>query len=390
MLQARTRDGTLVTLATLSKEEIEKYKRIPFFCPTCHGSVIVKAGSHVIPHFAHRSVKNCPLHHGGEGYYHAQGKLLLYRWLKNQHLQVSLEPYIKRISQQPDLLITINNKKIAIEFQCARIPTRQIQQRNEGYQQANINPIWILGANLFKRQSRDKLSIDQFTKQFIHRFSTSHPLTLFYFCPKTLQFITIQHIFFTQVKQAIGQFEFSYLNHLRLTDLFSVYPLSLPNLYELWKKEKQYFRLRQRKRLYGQDLAWHKWLYSKHTHIQYLPSIVHLPVSMQYQMKSPPWNWQSRLCIDILDPIPVGGHVSIKKCIHYLRNHFHQPKTFPLIRSSAHPIQEYFQLLEKLNVVKKQTKHVYKKERTIYFHTHVEDAIEQDKRIMNDLICRSK
>lgn len=390
MLQARTRDGTLITLATLTKEELEKYKAKTFFCPTCHESVIVKAGPQVIPHFAHRSKMKCPSYQNGEGPYHEQGKLLLYQWLKSQHLDVQLEPYVRKIKQQPDLLITINNKKLAIEFQCARIPMSHIQHRNDGYKQANIHPIWILGAKRFKRHSKDKLIIDQFSRQFIHRFSPSYPLILFYFCPETLQFLTFQHIYFTQSNQAIGQFKFNHLKTFKFTDLFNVFPPSRSHVYELWKIEKKNFRTRPQPRLYGQHLAWHKWLYSKHTHIQYLPSIVHLPVSMQYQMKSPPWNWQSRLCIDILHPLPVGSHVCIKRCTHFLRHHVHHPNTFPLIHSSKHPIRQYFRLLEKLNIMKQWSAYDYEKINTIHFHTHVDEALFHDQRIMDQLITQGK
>jgi|SRR5690625_1793866 len=390
MLQALTKNGTLVTLATLTKKEIESYKEESFFCPTCHNPVIIKAGPQVIPHFAHRSISNCLSKHQGESPYHERGKLLLYQWLKKQHLNVALEPYIPVIRQQPDLLITCNKvTKIAIEFQCARIPSNDIQQRNKGYRHANIKPIWILGANRLKWRSYQKLNIDQLTKQFIHRFSKASPLTLFFFCPQNKQLIHFQHIYFTQLNQAFGQVIFRHLRTLKFTDLFRNHTFSRRYLYDYWKKEKRFFRLRRRGRLYGQELAWHKWLYKRRLHFQHLPSIIHLPVSMQYQMKTPPWNWQSRLCIDVLAPLPVGKNISVKKCTLYLRHHFHHPKSFPLIQGIEHPIQQYFQLLEKVNILKAVSPRYYQKINPIVFPAHIEEALRQDEYIMNDLMIQA-
>src|SRR5690625_1073897 len=183
MLQAKTKDGELITPAKLSRQQLARKRSETFFCPVCEERVILKAGQQVIPHFAHVSNQICPTSSGGEGPYHEQGKLVLYEWLTKQNLEVQLEAYIPEIKQQPDLLITINQRKIAIEFQCSRISTKVIQQRNFGYMRANIQPIWILSARLFKQRTANVIHMDHFTKQFIHRFSKNYPLTIYYFCP---------------------------------------------------------------------------------------------------------------------------------------------------------------------------------------------------------------
>src|SRR5690625_2465352 len=141
MLQAKTKFGKTVLLASLTKEEREIARRQSFYCPTCKKRVIVKAGPKVIPHFAHYQATNCTAS-GGEGTYHEQGKLLLFQWLRRQRLAVQLEKYLPAINQRPDLLLTINQRQIAIEFQCSRVPSRQIRQRNQGYKQAGIIPLW--------------------------------------------------------------------------------------------------------------------------------------------------------------------------------------------------------------------------------------------------------
>src|SRR5699024_9424093 len=94
MLQARSKEGVLVTIATLTKTEIEKMRTKPFFCPVCEERVIIKAGSKIIPHFSHQAKTNCVYQERGEGVYHEKGKLILYQWLNKQQLQVELEVYI--------------------------------------------------------------------------------------------------------------------------------------------------------------------------------------------------------------------------------------------------------------------------------------------------------
>src|SRR5699024_8199633 len=147
---------SLVTLALIGTKAIERLRKSTFYCPVCQTEVIVRAGPKVIPHFAHRSVVKC-MASGGEGAYHEQGKLILYNWLRKQGFHVKLEHYLPDIKQRPDLFLQIGKKNIAIEFQCVPLSTKEIMKRNAGYHRLQITPIWILGANLYKRKTNDVL-----------------------------------------------------------------------------------------------------------------------------------------------------------------------------------------------------------------------------------------
>ncbi|WP_176555738.1 competence protein CoiA [Virgibacillus ndiopensis] len=387
MLQAKTKEGKLVTPASLSKAEIAYAKENQqFFCPTCKEQVTLKAGAKMIPHFAHRSKRNCPSHESGEGHYHENGKHILFQWLQQQQLDVALEVYLPEINQRPDLLVHIGKKIIALEFQCARVPVEQINSRNDGYIRAGITPIWILGANRFTRLKEHHLKLDQFILHFIHQFSPNFPQTLYFFCPNTNQFIVFQDIQLTRLNQAIGRFHIVSLNKLTFTDLFQHNLLGQYKLHHLWKIEKRLFRLKQRQHLRGRELAWHQWLYLKQTHLEFLPSIVHLPVSSQYLMRSAPWDWQSRLLIDVVNPLPIGGQFSIATCKHILRNQLISPNYFPLIKSNANPIQEYLKLLTQLCVIKQFAAQQFIKLKEITFHKNVEEALEADEKIINALL----
>lgn len=386
MLQAKSNNGAFVTLARLTVPEIENIrKNHQFYCPSCNQQVIIKAGTKIIPHFAHLSKVNCPSNEGGEGAYHEKGKLMLYQWLRAQNLQVNLEVYIKEINQRPDILLIIDHRRIAIEFQCARISIKQIQKRNKGYRQAGITPIWILGANRFKRNGQYHLKADQFTQQFMHQFSLTHPLKLIYFCPDTLQLTTIQDLYFTKKEQVIGHFSFQTLRTLRFTDIFFRHPFSKRVLYDHWKKEKERFRLQPRKHLFGREREWQQWLYLKQTHIEFLPSSIFLPVATQYLMHSSPWDWQSRLCLDIIDPLPIGSHFSMKSCENILQGHIQHRISYPLVQSTESPIREYLLLLEKLKIIKQKSRHYFVKSKPIEFFGHIEKSIKGDRHVMNML-----
>ncbi|MBP1947230.1 competence CoiA-like predicted nuclease [Virgibacillus litoralis] len=387
MLQAKTKYGTFVTLATLTKQEISILKeREEFSCPTCNEPVIMKAGTLMVPHFAHRSNSSCPSSEGGEGPYHEKGKLLLYQWLKHQQLTVQLEAYLPEIKQRPDILITINNRLVAIEYQCARIPAAQVRERNKGYRSAGITPIWILGANRLTQSNRSHLKIDQFLLQFIHQFSSVLPLMLFYFCPNSLQFISFQDFYFSKTQTAIGKFHTKKLNQMSFKDMFQANFCTTNDLFQSWKWEKRTFRLKATNRLYGRELNWHQWIYLKQTHKEFLPSIIHLPISSQYMMKTPPWDWQSRLCIEVIDPLPMESPISVKSCEHLLRHHFHHPNEFPLIKQTVNPVHQYLQLLEQLDVIQQVSPNYFAKKSPIKFYKNIEDALAGDEKLLNLLI----
>ncbi|MFP3490512.1 competence protein CoiA family protein, partial [Staphylococcus sp. SIMBA_130] len=78
---------------------------------------------------------------------------------------MELEVYLPEIQQRPDIFITWNNRRIAIEYQCARISGEIIRKRPHGHRSSGIIPIWIAGATLFTRYQANSFRIDQFTKQ---------------------------------------------------------------------------------------------------------------------------------------------------------------------------------------------------------------------------------
>lgn len=387
MLQAIANDGAVVTLALLTKAEIEFHrKHSTFICPTCRHPVLIKAGQKTVPHFAHYPQSDCPSRGGGEGPYHKKGKLLLYLWLKKQFIDVALEKYLPRIKQQPDLYLKIGDKRIVIEYQCSRVDIRSILQRNQGYLSAGIIPIWILGANLFNRKGPYHLKVDSFLLQFVHQFNPSYPLTLFFFCPHSLQLVSFTDFFINKNNQAIGKFIFSKLTTIKFNQLFYQKHFSRNTLYRLWKAEKRNFRLKPRLSKFGKTRSWYQWLYLQNVQIDYLPSIIHLPISSQYLMKRPLWEWQSRLCLDILYQKKIGSLFRLQTCMHRLKHDTNSANYFPLISPQLHPVSEYLQILTQLRIIEAVAHGTYKILTPISLHRSLDESLAKDSQLMDQLI----
>jgi competence protein CoiA len=105
----------------------------------------LKVGDIIIPHFAHMKDASCSsLFSEGESLEHLRGKQQLYEFLQQHTKDVELEPFLKMLSQRPDILITTQTDSIPIEFQCSTIPVADIESRTAGYRSTGMKPIWIL------------------------------------------------------------------------------------------------------------------------------------------------------------------------------------------------------------------------------------------------------
>ena len=387
LLQAKSSSGEYITLALLTKKEIDRRRGDTFFCPVCNNKVIMKAGTTVIPHFAHKSGAACETMHGGEGIYHEQGKLLLYQWLLQQGLNVTLEAYIPEINQRPDLLVNINGKQIAIEYQCAKIPKSQIDKRNNGYLDMHITPIWILGANHFKRIGEQIFHTSTFTLQFLHQFHNEFATTLYYLCPYEKKLVTLQNIHPIRGNRMMAVFRQLYLQHATFLHLFDNTSFTPEQLYLPWMKEKRNFRLRPRNQLYGRELKWHRWLYDNQLWIERLPSIIYLPIANQLHMKTPLWDWQSRLWFQILHRIPIGGTFTLAACERFIRQDKLPRRTYSLLLSADSPILSYLQLIEQAGMIEMTNPGQYKKIAPMTSYTNVEQAIIEDQKLMKKLVA---
>lgn len=381
-------DGEAIVLALLTSDQISIYKnRYRFFCPMCKGKVIVKNGHKTIAHFAHQKHTTCTNDTGGEGEYHEKGKLDLYYWLKNQGLSVELEKYLPDLAQRPDIFVRINRKQIAIEYQCANIPLSTFLKRTNGYLSSGITPIWILGGNRVKRKSNTCLDVTSSDLHFIHQFNASISKRLFYYCPLAKQFAVYQNVILTGRKRTIGNLVFSQLSTFSFTDLFKTTEMTTRQLYDLWLQEKNQLRIRSQFSMTTAERQWRQWLYIKGLNTSNISAAIHLPLHSQWRMKTHPWDWQSRLCLDFMEIKPV---FTLNECRNFLQRYLEPVKSYPLIYPTGDPINEYLQLLEQLRFIKKKSTHYYHLQTKFKSYQTVEVASKADTEIMLQLKKVSK
>jgi len=132
---------------------VEANKSTRYFCSACQGNVTLKRGEIKLAHFAHLSKATCDAFSEGETEEHLKGKLGLYQSLENQGMTVQMEAYLPELKQRPDVLVTVNGMKIAIEFQCSPIPIDTIRSRTEGYLLNGYAVMWVLGKKLHVKTS---------------------------------------------------------------------------------------------------------------------------------------------------------------------------------------------------------------------------------------------
>ncbi|GAA5416632.1 hypothetical protein Pryu01_01670 [Paraliobacillus ryukyuensis] len=383
MLKALSSEGESYVLASLTKNQIKLLKlkkNITFYCPSCHEKVIIKSGEKRVPHFAHQASSSCAFAKG-EGSYHEQGKLDLFHWFFNQGYHVELEKYLPAIKQRPDLFITSTNKKIAIEYQCAQIGAKEILTRTRGYQHLGIVPIWILGGNRLKRKQNEKLRLTSVDHYFIHQLSNHLPTAMFYYCPHTKQLAIIHNIYFTNLTYATGSIRFHPLSNIRFTNIFRLQHVSQP-IYTFWIQEKKRWRLRLNQHPNSDERHWLQWLYLHRLVPSQLPSYIHLPTISQWKMTIPSWNWQSRLCIDLLMKQKT---FTVRECSQFLIRYEQNANQFPLISPTHSPVLEYLNQLFYLDIVKRTTSNLYHWNTDFQPHATIEQALAADKIILSKL-----
>ncbi|QGH35618.1 hypothetical protein GI584_16880 [Gracilibacillus salitolerans] len=359
MLQAVNQTGELVPIWKMNLDEIKQKRKERFFCPACREPLMIKAGLKNTPHFAHHRKSNCNL--SGEGSYHENGKKDIYLWLVAQGYQVTLEHYFADIKQRADIFLEMKKKRIAIEYQCARISIQEMCRRTQGYRSIGVIPIWILGANKLQRKGTHSISITSNDQAFLHQFHHSLPLSIFYYCSNTKRLIIYQDLIFLTKTKTFGSLHISKLSSLGWRDLFRSRYRNKELFHKYWQQQKQQWRNRPVPPYQREEMNWRQWLYLHQLNTQSLPSFIYLPISTQYQMKSSPWIWQSRLYIDLFLK---KEYFTIDQAMHLLRNHYYSSNYFPLIQPSNHPISEYLQLLVRIGILKEVSETNYQVNRT--------------------------
>lgn len=113
-----------------------------YCCPACGEPVVLKQGSRVIHHYAHRPNSDCGS--AGETLRHLEMKLRMFEGLGG--LDPELELVMCDGARRADVAVVINGRQIAIECQHSAISIEELKQRNTDYQG---RVIWIVDAPRF-------------------------------------------------------------------------------------------------------------------------------------------------------------------------------------------------------------------------------------------------
>ena len=131
-------------------DQAQRYAQ--YVCSACQSSVQLKCGENRIAHFAHQNSHACQGSGEVESVTHLMGKYTLWQYFKRRQINVVLEPWLATIQQRPDLLISYQGRRIAIEYQCASISVEQVQRRTAGYRRLGMQVIWLLGPTYQQRR----------------------------------------------------------------------------------------------------------------------------------------------------------------------------------------------------------------------------------------------
>ncbi|GGP14441.1 competence protein CoiA family protein [Oceanobacillus neutriphilus] len=313
MQRAINKKGESVLLFRYSLEKVADWKQEKdlFYCPACKERVIIRSGERVTAHFAHLPNTECLLSGGGEGPYHEKGKLQLFNWLNRFNMQVELEAYFPEISQRADIFINIGGKKIAVEFQCARIPREVVLSRVQGYNSLGIKPVWILGAKYLKQKGAYMFQLNQFLDVFIRSSPQKDYPQLFFYDPFISEIAVLHHLYPLQASRLFAKQLVCPLHKLHFKHLFQK-ETKPENFAAVWVKMVS----RRRTKVddfYGEIFKLRKWLYRRGYLFQYLPSICFLPTPYLASVTVPYYKWQAELYVCCLADLKTGDSVHINQ-----------------------------------------------------------------------------
>ena len=295
----------LVSLAQKFRpEELAALKKQHYFCPGCGAALVLKAGEVKIPHFAHRSIADCDAFSEPETPLHLHGKLQLQEFFSRLNHSTELEKYLPAIKQRADLFVS---QAIAIEFQCSIISASQVRSRTEGYQSIAIEPLWILGARLQKREGIQLISIKQFEWAMARR--TNGIDYLLSFCPETNVFTYASGLFWLggnhwaaklkSLPASAQKYPFAVPKKLMFDEFKAIFQLSVAQR-DAFVRSQQYAKLRHRNSF---------WLMSYELNLNRLklPAIIGIPIGAARLFDEPPVIWQMHVLKAIRNRMPLAG-----------------------------------------------------------------------------------
>ncbi len=365
MLTALLSNGSPITTVNFTREELKGIRITEhdhFYCPICSYPLILRIGTHKIPHFAHMSKSQCELASENETPLHLESKKIMYERLKQLFSQVYLEYYLRKSNQIADIFIQTNDYSIAVEIQCSSIPISDLVERTKGYQRQNIIPFWVLTQTV-KRNSL--LKISSFQQAFI-RFSPELKFYLLYFHPDKKCFFLFTHLTPVSANSFISSAPIKIpIQQFILPIKINPTDIHLPSVEKEWSHQRMRWIQTQLSFSNRKNNHFLREVYSEGDTILYLPLFIGLPVNtFSMLIKTHVVQWQYYIWIDV-----IKKHRSFTK--NMIIEHFNKRikngsivlRTFPLINGNKEKIKsllfDYIFQLEQIKVIQKVSENHY-------------------------------
>lgn len=353
-----------------------------FYCPICSEQVILKAGEIRIPHFAHRKNSDC---HSGfsepESYEHLQGKQQLNEYFLEQGFEVSLEHYLPKLKQRPDLLISKNGLQYAVEYQCSPISRSILQKRTDGYVRAGIRPFWIVGGLPYQKNKNHHFELAEFHFSMATR-NREGPLSIlsYHSLHKTVHLLS--NIIPISSRKVFARLQTAPLNTLQFPLIFQKTNLNWSGTQ--WLSEKQ--KWLENKVRYGNIVndSFLKAVYLSGHNPFLLPFVCGIPVAYMECIQNHPVEWQFFVWIDCLEKLEVGHRVSLKYAEQKIKARIERGdivlRTFPLSSdiSWKEALQHYFYNLAQLQYFIVED-NLFKVNKKIAVPNHTEEALKAEE-----------
>ena len=152
-------------VCTLDHDDLrEQYKPGDLTCPLCQGIFTYKHGTHIRPHFAHKSTCTTDYAFHPESMQHLFSKASIRERLirSNPNATVDLEVPFPDIMHVADILLTLNGWREVHEIQFSAITEGEIEQRTLDYESIGITVHWWLGGAAYQSKPLRNWSINRF------------------------------------------------------------------------------------------------------------------------------------------------------------------------------------------------------------------------------------
>ncbi|GGH83995.1 competence protein CoiA [Pullulanibacillus pueri] len=326
-----------------------------FYCEMCGGEVVLKLGTQVAWHFAHKQAADCPLNHEPESIHHQLGKMQLYYWLKDNQTIVHCEHYISKIQQRADLFLQLKDAPLAIEYQCSTIPIELLASRTRGYQSLNIDVIWLLGGERLKAAEKNVYKLSTMDAM-VCRYDQQLP-TLLYYNTRTDCFVFLYPLATLTTSRILGVTK-TLPRNLVSPQLFSYKPkvsMALKDWIQPWLKQKERWRTKPLAIFTHEE----RYLYTMCRHKRKLfscfPAFVGIPMMASFILSTPTYVWQMWLVLTFIDR-PSGTILHLKTITQAFskmiqKSIFHLRPSLYTKPSIKHVVTGYFNFLIRANIL---------------------------------------